>query len=658
MRRRALLAAAALLLLAAVAAPRGARAADPAPPASFIAAAAPPRAPPPPPPAKPAARAVSAAAWPAPHYANYSLATSRDTFEICKNQSGLGREVSLEELPPMYGLPQSLLQHRRVGIGALSAALADAAPSARLVIAPLLAGEAELAPVLHPDGRLPRLVHFTVREKDGMLPHQALAIATWARLNPGYSLLLYDDADIAAFVAAYHPRHLGLFAALSSQVERTDLWRYLVLCTFGGVYADSDVVAGRPVAGWAQDAGLLAGVENVFDTPAAARARDYTGVMQVVQWAIAAAPGHPAICRMGDYIGARLAEEAGAAAAAAATGGAAPEADRDHAILERTGPGIWSRSVHDYIREHGGRPEDVVGGGKVGDLRLLPQSTFGCASSTVNLADPVAYVYHMFKGSWRLREPGRLWQFATHLYARMVDGPPGGGGGGFGALAPQEQRALLAGGEQAGGEAGAGGGRARERRLRAQLEARAGGGAGAAGPPRLDDGGAPGGGVPPGGVARDLRVLPAASLAAFAALACAAIVRGRRGGSGGGGRGGASPRASSGGGAARVAALPAVALAGVWAGAKRPLGLRGSSGGGGSASAPLLPLVSQQLPPLPPRGSAPPAAGAAAAAPAALERPSGASSTARGAGSSGGCLKRGSGSTQSLPGSSGGGMLL
>jgi hypothetical protein len=208
---------------------------------------------------------------------------------------------------------------------------------------------------------------------------------------------------------------VALFKRLGSQVERTDLWRYLVLCTFGGVYADSDVVAGRPVSGWAQDAGLLTGVENVFEDLAAARRRDYTGVMQVVQWTIAARPGHPAVCRMGDYVQRRVDAEA----AGAAGGG---DQDRDHAILERTGPGIWSRSVHDYIREHGVAPEAVVGGARVGDLRLLPQSSFGCASSTVNLADPLAYVYHMFKGSWRLHEPGKLWQFVTHLYAHLFDG--------------------------------------------------------------------------------------------------------------------------------------------------------------------------------------------------------------------------------------------
>jgi len=339
--------------------------------------------------------ALVMSASPAPRYLNYSLSTSRDTFEICKNQSGLHREIPLEELLPIYGLPAALLEGKSVSTATLAAAIRAAAPTARLVTRPLDAGAAELEAT--PDGpgdRLPKLVHFTVRDKNDMLPHQALSIASWARLNPGHSILLYDDVDIRAFITTYHAHHLPLFHRLQSQVERTDLWRYLVLCTFGGVYADSDVVAGRPIATWAQDAGLLTGVENAFETMAAARRRDYTRVMQLVQWTIAARRGHEVVCRMGDYISRRLDAEAA---------GTIAETNRDHAILERTGPGIWSSSVHDYLRERRVIPETLVGGGRAGDVRILPQSVFGCASNTVNIEDPMAYVYHSECPLWGVR---------------------------------------------------------------------------------------------------------------------------------------------------------------------------------------------------------------------------------------------------------------
>lgn len=43
---------------------------------------------------------------------------------------------------------------------------------------------------------------------------------------------------------------------------------------------------------------------------------------------------------MGQYVAKHVAEE---------RAGEFVDPDRDHAILERTGPGIWSDSVHDYL---------------------------------------------------------------------------------------------------------------------------------------------------------------------------------------------------------------------------------------------------------------------------------------------------------------------
>lgn len=189
------------------------------------------------------------------------------------------------------------------------------------------------------------------------------------------------------------------------------MWRYLVLCRMGGVYADSDVVAARPVTDWVQDAGLLVGIENVFTTPEEAKRRDYSRQVQMVQWTIASRKGHPVVCRMGQYVAQHVKEEAA---------GEFVDPDRDHAILERTGPGIWSSSVHDYISEHGVNVEDLVAGGKVGDVRVLPQPVFGCASATFNPEeDTLPYAYHMFKGSWKSKQPSKVVSFISTLYKKL-----------------------------------------------------------------------------------------------------------------------------------------------------------------------------------------------------------------------------------------------
>lgn len=346
-----------------------------------------------------------------PELVGYNFNNSKDTFELCHETSGLNREIPLEELLPVFNLPNDLTRRKNVDLEELVNLLHEVQPDFKVVWQPMLFGEPDIGSLLSPGG-LPRLVHFTVKDKNDLQPHQVVSMASWAYYNPGHSLMLFDDSDIHSFMTSYYPELLPTFEGLSSQVERTDMWRYLVLCKMGGVYADSDVVCARPVSNWAQDAGLLVGIENVFTTPEEAKRRDYTRQIQMVQWAIASRKGHPVVCRMGEYVAAHVAEE---------QQGQFIDPDRNHAILERTGPGIWSSSVHDYIKEAGSLSvEELVAGGKVGDVRVLPQPVFGCASATFNPEhDPYPYVYHMFKGSWRAKHNNKVMTFIRSLYKTL-----------------------------------------------------------------------------------------------------------------------------------------------------------------------------------------------------------------------------------------------
>ena len=163
-------------------------------------------------------------------------------------------------------------------------------------------------------------------------------IASWAILNPGHTILIYSDADIRKVVEKNYPNHLSLLDGLPSPVERTDLWRYLVICgerprgyiitqtnplcqmqhlphslccvAYGGVYADSDVLAAVPLSEWTNGTSsvgprtprLIVGLENLFQTQAEASNRGYARQVQWSQWTIAGHPGHPVTCRMGDFV--------------------------------------------------------------------------------------------------------------------------------------------------------------------------------------------------------------------------------------------------------------------------------------------------------------------------------------------------------------------
>lgn len=85
--------------------------------------------------------------------------------------------------------------------------------------------------------------------------------------------------------------------------------------------------------------------------------------VQMVQWVIAARPGHPVVCRMGRYVTQHVAKE---------RAGLIRHHVRNHAILERTGPGIWSDSVHDYLRQ----------------VRIFRATSMGGASAPCALSAP------------------------------------------------------------------------------------------------------------------------------------------------------------------------------------------------------------------------------------------------------------------------------
>jgi hypothetical protein len=144
---------------------------------------------------------------------------------------------------------------------------------------------------------VPMLVHVTLKDKNALQRHQLLSLASWARQNPGYALLLYDDSDLRAYIlsdddwfsrvgqppgreeeeeeaglaqngtaaGALAGRRRALaeggaaagggkkqkrvsaadvYARLETPVERADLWRYMVMCRHGGIYADSDTLVG------------------------------------------------------------------------------------------------------------------------------------------------------------------------------------------------------------------------------------------------------------------------------------------------------------------------------------------------------------------------------------------------------------------------------
>lgn len=164
--------------------------------------------------------------------------------------------------------------------------------------------------------------------------------------------------------------------------------------------ADTDTICARSFDSWTSfnatpEPGLIVGVENLFHSQQEAEEASYVNKIQITQWCMASKRAHPAVCRMGSAIKAFVEHEV-------ATGNAFEEEHgHDASILLRTGPGIWSKEVHSYLRQVGSSPEAITEGGQVEDLVVLPQAAFGCNFHYWNRANNESFVFHMFKNTWK-----------------------------------------------------------------------------------------------------------------------------------------------------------------------------------------------------------------------------------------------------------------
>ena len=95
---------------------------------------------------------------------------------------------------------------------------------------------------------IPRIIHQTWKTKT--LPAWGeVPVQTWRDVNPSFEHRLYDDADMARVVKAHYPAIWPHYQRLLP-IQKADVFRYVALWAFGGVYADIDVTALEPVDSW------------------------------------------------------------------------------------------------------------------------------------------------------------------------------------------------------------------------------------------------------------------------------------------------------------------------------------------------------------------------------------------------------------------------
>ena len=165
---------------------------------------------------------------------------------------------------------------------------------------------------------IPKIIWQTYKDPFNKLqPYMLDAIDTWKNLNPEFEYKYMDDFEASQFILnEYGQEWYDIFVNLPVGVMRGDLWRYMVIYKYGGVYADLDTECLTPISLWLnEDYEMIVCPETDI---------------HFCQWTFAASAGNPVLKSVIDTIKEKLIN---------------PEYGSPHFVHTHTGPAIWTDGI-------------------------------------------------------------------------------------------------------------------------------------------------------------------------------------------------------------------------------------------------------------------------------------------------------------------------
>lgn len=130
--------------------------------------------------------------------------------------------------------------------------------------------------------RIPKIIWQTMKTNEVPVFMKSYA-DSWINLNPEYEYRFCDDNDIADFLRKDFPEYLKSYQNLKYGASKADLWRYLVMYKYGGIYADIDCMCMNPLRNWID--------KHATFVTALGTNKD------ICQWLIITAPNNPIFLR-------------------------------------------------------------------------------------------------------------------------------------------------------------------------------------------------------------------------------------------------------------------------------------------------------------------------------------------------------------------------
>ncbi|ODV83078.1 glycosyltransferase family 32 protein [[Candida] arabinofermentans NRRL YB-2248] len=235
----------------------------------------------------------------------------------------------------------------------------------------------------------------------------------WALKNPGFVHELFNDDTsnaIIHYLFMHFPEIIKAYELMPHIILKMDFFRYLMLFSKGGVYADVDTLPLQPIPNWIPEnvdpfeIGMIIGIQSDPDTPD--WRNFYARRLQFSNWVIQSKPGHPILRE----IIASITEETIRKFENNELYLIEKNGNFDLSIMEWTGAGIWTDVIFKYFNDY------VLSGifskvtwkdftkldvpKLVSDVLVLPLTCFSPGIGKMGSSDidhPLAFVKHYFE---------------------------------------------------------------------------------------------------------------------------------------------------------------------------------------------------------------------------------------------------------------------
>lgn len=169
---------------------------------------------------------------------------------------------------------------------------------------------------------IPKIIWQTYKDPfDQLQPYMLDAVNTWKTLNPEYEYRYMDDSQAAQFILEeYGQEWHDLFVGLPVGVMRGDLWRYMIIYKYGGVYTDLDTECLNPINTW---------LNEEYEMIVCPETN-----LHFCQWTFAASAGNPILKSVLDTIKEKLIN---------------PTYGSPHFVHTHTGPAVWTEGIMEAL---------------------------------------------------------------------------------------------------------------------------------------------------------------------------------------------------------------------------------------------------------------------------------------------------------------------